>query len=653
MIKTSRITQSLIQNARDGLAAYDVHRKLLICNRTYAEDIERLFGIRPEVGGKLESFLAASPDDAADAIARWRRAISGETVTLTREWGAPGRLRALRTIGYGPLYDDGALVGIWCVSHPPRHPDEHASSSPDAPELIARDAMESRDRLRVLDLIPIGIAHMALDGEILHVNQRLGEILGYSRAALIGMNFRDLSHPDDRNDSREQIRRVVSGEIRLGTVEKRYRHHDGQTIWVRLMFRIVPGPDAVPAYLLLVIEDITQWRATLDALDASERELRRLAEEAHTARMVAEQASLDRSRFLAAASHDLRQPAQSLSLFAAVLERRLAGKPEAEVVARLNQAIEALSTLLDALLDVSKLDAGIITPDVADIPVDSVLDRLAGDYAGQAATHNLRLRRVPTRAKVRTDPALLERILRNLIENALRYTAHGSVLVGCRRRGTTHLDIWVVDSGIGIPPEHLQSVFDDFVQVGNPERDRSLGLGLGLAIVRRLAELLGHELGVASVLGRGSRFSVTLPLVLPPNPAILVIDDEDLVRQALHMILESWGYRVWSAASAEEALAITTSLETLDAVIADYRLEQDAPQTGEQVVEELRKRFGATLPAILLTGDTNPALGPRAGRSRLALLHKPVRTDALHQTLTQLLTSGPNNRPDRPPPGEP
>ncbi|MBX9635665.1 MAG: HAMP domain-containing histidine kinase, partial [Magnetospirillum sp.] len=228
------------------------------------------------------------------------------------------------------------------------------------------------------------------------------------------------------------------------------------------------------------------------------------------AKAEAERASLSRSKFLAAASHDLRQPVQSLLLLIEVMKIRLAGTPMEKVTGLMESALDALRLLLDSLLDISKLDAGVIAPSTEEVDLGALLDRLSEEYRVRAQDKGLDLRVVRTTLTLKTDATLLERLLRNLLENALRYTPQGRILLGCRR-GAASARLEVVDTGIGIAREHHDAVFEEFHQVGNAARDRSQGLGLGLAIVRRLAGLLGGSVRVRSELNKGARFIVELP----------------------------------------------------------------------------------------------------------------------------------------------
>jgi signal transduction histidine kinase len=264
-----------------------------------------------------------------------------------------------------------------------------------------------------------------------------------------------------------------------------------------------------------------QQRLAKEAADANDRLAAALQEQKRLAAQ-AEQANRSKSRFLAAASHDIRQPVQSLMLFVGVLQGRLEGRPEASLLAPVDQALQTLKKLLDGILDLSKLEAGAVTASVRTFLVAEILDGLAAEYAPRAAERGLALNVVRSSAWIRSDPLLLSRMIRNLVENALRYTETGRILIGCRRRGR-HLRVEVHDTGVGIPTSRLAEVFEEFVQIGNQERDREKGLGLGLAIVRRLAQLLHHPLDVRSRPGRGSTFTVDVPIAVtkPYNPAAI------------------------------------------------------------------------------------------------------------------------------------
>jgi signal transduction histidine kinase/CheY-like chemotaxis protein len=374
---------------------------------------------------------------------------------------------------------------------------------------------------------------------------------------------------------------------------------------------------------------------------------------AEAAKLRAEQADLAKSRFLAAASHDLRQPLHALSLFSATLRELTLDARQRGVVEQIYRNIDSLEALFDELLDISKLDAGYIRPSIVDFPMQRVLDALVTRYAPLADEKAISFRIRSSSEIVKSDAALLERVLGNLLANAIRYTHEGGVLVACRRRGLT-LCIGVWDTGIGISASEHERIFEEFFQIGNPERDRRNGLGLGLPIARRIAHLLGSELELRSTSGRGSVFSFNVqlgdPAVVvhaPPELAVsgdalagrcvIVIDDEAAIREGMHELLSQWGCTSLEAASAAQALELLDARNAVpELVLADYRLTQGS--NGAYAVQLLRERFGEALPALLITGDTGPERLQEAKASGLHMLHKPVRPAQLRALCNYLLT---------------
>jgi signal transduction histidine kinase/CheY-like chemotaxis protein len=361
-----------------------------------------------------------------------------------------------------------------------------------------------------------------------------------------------------------------------------------------------------------------------------------------------------KSRFLAAASHDLRQPLHALGMFVAQLRGRVTEPEAAALTGKVEAAVTALQQLLDAILDISRLDAGIVSPVHTDFPIAPLLERLAESFAPQAERKGLRLRVAPTRLAVQSDPVLLERVLLNLLANAVRYTQRGGIVIGCRRRGErVRIEVW--DSGAGIAPEHRQAIFQEFYQVGNPERDRHKGLGLGLAIAARVARLLGSRIDLRSQVGRGSLFSIEVPrgTAIAARTAeaavwlqtdtlrdalILLVDDDALVREAMETLLQQWGCEVASASSGDQAVAQATRLaRTPDAIVCDYRLPDG--ETGIDAIRRLHARLGADIPAALVTGDTAPERLREAQAGGYALLHKPLQPAKLRALLEHLLAA--------------
>jgi CheY-like chemotaxis protein len=367
-----------------------------------------------------------------------------------------------------------------------------------------------------------------------------------------------------------------------------------------------------------------------------------------------ELANLAKSRFLAAASHDLRQPVQALGLFVEQLHGHMKSAEGGRLVKRIDAAVAAMNELFNALLDISRLDAGVLNTAIAEFPVAQVLDRIESTFAAAAREKELSFRLAPSSAWVRSDPILLERILLNLVSNAIRYTAVGGVVVGCRRRGeTVRVEVW--DSGPGIPEDQRRNIFGEFYRLAG--RNVHGGLGLGLAIVDRLCGLLGHPVELASTVGKGSRFSITVPLAVAQAaiaethdtlPAVadvsggklvVVIDDDPLVLDGMCGLLRNWGYRVVAAPSPDAVLAGLGDHDLPDLIISDYRLADG--HSGIKAIDDLRASFAAPIPAFLISGDTAPERLREAQESGHHLLHKPVGPMKLRAMVSQLLKTHP------------
>jgi signal transduction histidine kinase len=389
-------------------------------------------------------------------------------------------------------------------------------------------------------------------------------------------------------------------------------------------------------------------------LEASNRRLLETNQELRIAKAEAEHANAAKSRFLAAASHDLRQPLNAMSLLLGALQRRVPEGRAREILEQLRSSLGIMIRLFNALLDLSKLDAGAVKVHLGPVPVATMFEHLHADYAAAAHAKGLDLRIVPSGAVLHSDAVLLERILRNLLSNAIRHTATGRVLVGCRRRGAM-LRIDVLDTGPGIPADRLDAIFDEFYQIGNPARLHAEGHGLGLAIVRRTAGLLGHRLEVASAPGRGTRFSVEVPVTAKAAPStvekppealpaphvrsvsVLLIEDDPLVAEAMQLALEDLGCSVRSARSGEEALALASRSEP-QIVIADYRLPGD--RNGLDTIVALRTQAGKDIPASIITGDLSGDIQARTKRAGVHFLHKPIQPKELSNLVRDLYAQG-------------
>jgi len=366
---------------------------------------------------------------------------------------------------------------------------------------------------------------------------------------------------------------------------------------------------------------------------------------------VTARANEEKTRFVASAAHDLRQPLHALGMFCATLEQRLQNTPDRPLVRNMMNAIESLEESFGSMLDISRLDAGIVQTAPQTFPIRDVFRRLYQQFGGDAEARDLALRFRATRRVVRSDPLLLERILANLAQNALRYTRRGGVLVAARRHaGGVALEVW--DTGLGIPADKLEMIFREFYQIDNPERDRSRGLGMGLAIVQRLCHLLQHPLEVRSREGRGSVFRIVVPEgdvnalavskeaeTLPPRKTgtitVLLIDDERAIREATRELLRPMQVNVIVAATVAEAVASAEKSEQqIDMILSDWRLR--GQEDGLEAVRAVRAVSGEGTPAVLITGETSPELLKRAHEAGLVVLHKPLQPRQLIRLIKHL-----------------
>lgn len=393
-----------------------------------------------------------------------------------------------------------------------------------------------------------------------------------------------------------------------------------------------------------------------EALESSQRDMQARVETA-TAELAlqkeaAEQANLAKSKFIATASHDLRQPLHALGLFAATLRQKVSTPEQIALVEKIEASVNAQEEMFNALLDISRLEAGTLQAHVQPFAVQNIFDRIVRDYSVQAREKGLRLVVRSSPLAVRSDPVLLSRILSNLVNNALRYTMRGGIVVTARKYGdNVHLQVW--DTGIGIAATDLPYIFKEYYQVGNAARNRKQGLGLGLNIVQRLCRLLAHPIAVRSSPGRGSVFSLTLPRSDTTNlerrqaPGrdwsqfeqqwVVVIEDDQDVREAMQNLLTDWGLRVLAAETSDEVLASAQADVVPALVISDYLLPNG--ETGITAITRLREFWGEDLPAMLISGDTSAESVLAMAASGLSVLHKPVRPAKLRALLKSHLKS--------------
>ncbi len=391
--------------------------------------------------------------------------------------------------------------------------------------------------------------------------------------------------------------------------------------------------------ILVTFDDITERKKASEALEA--------------AKLLAEQANIAKSRFLAAASHDLRQPLQTLTLVQGILAKRLMDEGNAKLLVKLEETLGAMSGMLNTLLDINQLEAGVVHPETIEFPIGTLLERLKTEFAYHASAKGLGWRVVACDRRVNSDPRLLEQMIRNLLANAMKYTEHGKVLLGCRRRGDK-LRIEVRDTGIGIPSGQLKAVFEEFHQLDNAARERNRGLGLGLSIVQRIGDLMGHEVSVRSRLGFGSAFAIDVPTVDTKQPArpkvggdefkaaasatgtLLIVEDDPAVREMLEILFEAEGHRTTSVATSNAALALAAKgALAADVIVTDYNLP--GVLTGTEVVARVREALRHEIPAIILTGDISSDTLRKIRQANCVHISKPATADALTGQIRRFL----------------
>lgn len=471
------------------------------------------------------------------------------------------------------------------------------------------------------------------------INPAVERITGYSVADCLAMPDYPLSivHEEDRPGMAHHLAAAASGDS--GNHEEfRIVRKDGSIRWGAVSWQPISDEDGAPAGYRTSVRDITDTK--------------RIENELRNAYLEAEKADRAKTRFLAAASHDLRQPLQAISMFTGALKTSLDDPKAIGLAQRIQECMAGANELLEALLDVSRLDAGVLEPRPTDFIACDLLERIELEFAAPARAKNLAFRVVPSTAIVHTDQALLHRIVSNLVSNAIRYTDQGGVLVGCRaRKDSLCFEIW--DTGSGIEPEMRERVFEEFFQIGNPERDRQRGLGLGLAIVRRLGALLGLAISFESQPGKGSVFRIEVPLASSQDylagqdsiptadlsavsgRTVLVIDDDQAQVEALVSLLSGWGCLTLAANDIEGAHRAVLEGGTPDAILADYRLRLG--ETGAEAVNAVRRAAGSEIPGIIITGDTEPARLTKAAASGMGLLAKPVSDSELLVALASAL----------------
>ncbi len=662
-----------IESISEGFALFDHDDLLVLCNSRFIEfwsggrNIREV--VRPGIPFRdisrwmVENGIVANIDDdpeawLCDRLYRHSNPTDPTVVRLTS-----GRWLQIRE----RLTQDGGIVGIYTditevkLDEQRRHEQELAEKS-----ILLQST---------LDHLMQGVSVFDKHCQLVAWNDRFLELLDLPEWLVRrGASFADyVRYRSARGDYPEEADKAIAQrteQLRHALPTKSEQLlHNGTVVDVRC--DPMPGGGFVTTYTDVTDRKLAarQLREANESLERRVRErtteltavnakLRqeifgrvKIEEALRQAKAEAEQANLSKTRFLAAASHDLLQPLNAARLFVTALADRTLPEKEAAFVSQIERALECVEGLLGTLLDISKLDAGAITAEKTDFVIGDLLQQLAEEYEPLARVDGLTLRVVPCSKVVRSDLALLGRVLRNFLTNAIRYTPSGHVLLGCRHRGDV-VRIETLDTGLGIPEASVGEIFDEFKQL-HPDRDKSKSFGLGLAIVRRIARVLGHSIGVRSVVGKGSAFWIdvpvgVLPQALPKREAtsasldtlssalVVVIDDQESILIGMRELLQGWGCSPIVAVDGRTALLDLARREcSPDIVIADYHLESGA--NGVDAVEEIRHVCGSDIPGLIITADCSPKVAGIVRRHGFHLLRKPVKPAKLRALVSHLL----------------
>jgi len=548
-------------------------------------------------------------------------------------------------------------------------------------ELYARALQESERWVRLItDHVPALIAYVGEDLTYQFTNKVYEDWYGWGHGEILGQSLHRVHSTEQFSRLEPYIARAfrgesVSFEFAEANLEGKQRY---------LLRSYVPNRDASGEVvgIFVLIRDITERRRTSEALHQAYQHLEQrvrertqeltevngqmrqeISERAQAearlreAKREAEQANLSKTKFLAAVSHDLLQPLNAARLFTGALLEQTVAQSTGALVRQVSHSLEDVENLLGTLVDISKLDAGVIKPDISAFNLGDLLDNLGNEYAQLAASEGLQLSFVPCHAIVRSDAQLLVRILRNFLTNAIRYTHSGRILLGCRRHAHgLRIEVW--DTGMGIPEDKLQEIFQEFKRVNPSANTRDRGLGLGLAIVDKIARMLGHRIRVRSIEGQGSVFSVDLPFgrLQPavvedesvtarigerlPGATVWVLDNDAAICAGMRTLLEGWGCRVITALSEEDLASQVDAFHApADLLIADYHLDNDV--NGVDVVARINARRGQPLPVLLITANYSNALKLQVRELGYVMLHKPVKPMKLKTAMSHLLAVQP------------
>jgi len=635
----------MMQNAPAAIAMFDRDMRYLMVSRRWLEDYRLL---NQDIIGR--SYYEIFPDIPE----RWKevhlRCLAGETMRCEDDIfnRTDGTINWVRW-EMCPWYNNsGAIGGTVLFSE--------VVTGRKQTELELAKSLERFQKIFESSVIGIGIAEQKTRKYKL-ANPTYCKLLGYTLKELQEIDYASLIHPDDVENDLKKIGRFLEKGLPNVEIISRYVKKSGEPIWVRKFIQTFPAKPGEEPLLMAVVLDHSALKEAEDSLKASHDQLEQMVRERtlelEKAVETAERADKIKSNFLAAASHDFRQPLQSANLLLLILCHLEINPRQQEICDNLQQSLDTMNSLLNGLLDISRFQSGKVTPKLQDFALDSVLSRIVADNIQQARAKGLELVYQANHCVINSDPALLERIIENYVTNAIGYTQQGAVTITCERNGDK-VCISVSDTGIGIPPDELDNIFNEHYQLNNPGRDRRKGLGLGLAIAKLIARILGHKLAVQSQLGEGSVFSVTVPAGYSQHNQpvingglqvdsksqslmkILFIDDEPQIVNAMKMLFDTNGFSSYLAESGESALEQIRNGIRPDIVISDYRLPG---YNGIETINKIRELMAVNIPAIILSGDTslNQIDGENLPESRIFL--KPVDITKLITTVVTMVNA--------------
>ncbi|WP_084335000.1 hybrid sensor histidine kinase/response regulator NahK/ErcS' [Pseudomonas indica] len=653
LAQKSHLLQRAVDNLSQGVAMVGTDGALELWNRRFLElcGLAPIGAHRPFAEVMAESELQLLTPDSRDA--------NGRPIREVEQRLFDGRMLEIRTHA---LPTGGFVNTFTDITERYRH---------------AEALRESERWIRLItDHVPALIAYLSADLVYEFTNKVYEEWYRWPRGAMLGQSLREVHSEEHCRRLEPYIERALSGEsITFEVAETNLTGQERYMLRSYVPNRLANG-EVVGIFVL--IRDITERRRTAEALHQAyqnleqrvrERtaelttvndQLRREIEERaqvesrlREAKREAEQANLSKTKFLAAVSHDLLQPLNAARLFTSALLEQREPTASAGLIRNVSNSLEDVENLLGTLVDISKLDAGVIKPDIASFAVSELLDNLAAEFRQLAASEGLRLDFIPSSALVRSDTQLLARILRNLLTNAIRYTRQGRILLGCRRvRQSLSIEVW--DTGIGIPADKLGEIFQEFKRGEGARPNQDRGLGLGLAIVEKIARMLGHRIRVASQPGKGSMFAIEVPLAKRAarvrqaldTPELLVerlrgarvwvVDNDAAICAGMRTLLEGWGCLVVTALSEEDlARQVDNFHDEADLLIADYHLDNDL--NGVDVVASINARRAAPLPALMITANYSNELKQQMRELGHTLMHKPVRPMKLKTAMSHLL----------------